>query len=195
MAGTPSKNGARIATIVVVVPMLILAYFISPLFLPRWRWENMRNWEDLAQKFGKSKEQLQKTYQIVARYAPRADRDPVPWQIIHSDPLYDPENDEPHHMIRATLIGDRSGEPISQLRLGSNNYRDIFFKGPAWRFPPGAFGFNKFRPVFVYDAANFDKVELREAFTWEGEMKETSIWTNDDEDVEDGFKKPSTPIE
>lgn len=195
MSGTPTKTGARIAAFVVIIPLLFIAYFISPLFLPRWRWENMSNWDQLAVQLGKPKEHLQKTYQVVARYAPRADKDPVPWQILTSDPLYDPENDEEHHIVRATLISDRTGEPVSQLRLGSNNYRDVYFKGTVWRFPPGAFGFNKFRPVLVFDAANFDKLESKDAYAWDGEMKETQKWTNDDEEIDDGFRKPGAAAE
>lgn len=189
MAGTPTKFGSRLAMIMVIIPMVALAYFISPLFLPRWRWENMSNWEELAQKLGKPKEQLQKTYQVVARHAPRSDNDPTPWQILTFEPLYDPENDEPNHIVRVTLISDRTGEPPSKLRLGSGNYRDVFFKGTVWRLPGGAFGFNKFHPVLVFDSSTFDKMELREAYYWDGEMKETKKWTSDDEDIEDGINK------
>ena len=172
----------------VVIPMLALTYFISPMFLPRWRWENMA-WDTLAQKTGKSAASLQKTYQVVVRYAPRTDTDPTPWQVLTSDPLYDPQNDEPNHIVRVTLISDRTGEPPSKLRLGSGNYRDVFFKGPVWRLPPGTFGFNKFHPVVVFDGYGFDKLESNEAYRWDGEMKETVKWTSDDADIEDGINK------
>ncbi len=178
------------AVIMVVIPMLALVYFISPMFLPRWRWENMSNkWPELAQKLGKPSTVLQKTYQIVARYAPRTDADPTPWQILTSEPLYDPENDEPNHIVRVTLISDRTGEPPSKLRLGSGNYRDLFFSGSVWRFPKGAFGFNKFHPVVVFDGYSFDKVESNVAYRWDGDMKETQKWTSDDADIEDGINK------
>lgn len=190
MAGTPTKFGSRLAMIMVIIPMVAVAYFISPLFLPRWRWENMSNWEELAQKLGKPKEQLQKTYVVVMRHAPRGEGDPTPWQVISSEPLYDPENDEPKHKVRVSLINDRNGEPMSRLRLGSGNYRDQFFKGTVWRFPPGAFGMNKFHPVLVYKASDFDKVESMEAYRWSGEMSDGQNWTNDDDEIEDGFKKP-----
>ena len=109
--------------------------------------------------------------------------------MLTSTPLYDAENDEERHAVRVTLISDRTGEPPSQMRIGSANYRDVFFKGSVWRFPPGAFGFNRFRPVVVFESSTFDKLESREAYGWDGEMKEKG-WSDDDEDVEDGFKVP-----
>ncbi len=196
MAGTPTKSGSRIAMVAVIIPILLVAYFVSPLFLPRWRWENMRDMEGLAIQLKQPAAKLKQTYEVVARYSPRGEGDPVPWQILQSNPLYDPENDEGEHkMVRVTLISDRTGEPPSKLRLGSGNYRDVFFKGTVWRFPPGAFGFNRFRPVVVFDGSAFDKMESREAFTWDGEMKETAKWTNDDTDIKDGFKVPGAPEE
>jgi hypothetical protein len=188
MAGTPTKLGSRLAVIMVVIPMLALAYFISPFFLPRWRWENLA-WDELALKMGKPRAQLEKTYQVVVRYAPRTDSDPTPWQILSSEPLYDPENDEPNHMVRVTLISDRSGEAPSKLRLGSGNYRDLFFTGTVWRLPPGTLGFNKFHPLVVYDGYSFEKLESNAAYRWSGEMKETEKWTSDDADIEDGINK------
>lgn len=189
MAGTPTKFGSRLAVIMVIIPLFLVAYFISPLFLPRWRWENMSNWDELAQKLGKPKAKLQQTFVVVTRYAPRNDNDPTPWQMLSSDPLYDPENDEPNHIVRVTLISDRTGEPPSKLRLGSGNYRDVFFKGSVWRLPGGALGFNKFHPVLVFDGSSFDKLESREAYFWDGEMKEAKKWTTDDDEIEDGINK------
>lgn len=173
--------------IVVIIPMLFIAYLISPLFLPRWRWENMSDWDKLAQSYSTPKAKLQQTYQLTIRYNARGDKDPCPWQVISSQPLFDPENDPEQHLVRVNLISDRTGEGPSKLHLGSGNYRDLFFKTSAWRFPPGAFGQNKHRPVIIYDASTFDKLSTNEAYGMEGQMK-SGNWTNDDEDVDDGFK-------
>lgn len=184
--------------VVVIIPMLLLAYYISPLFLPRWRWENMRDWEALSVQLKQPVAKLKQTYEVVARYSPRGEGDPVPWQILTSAPLFDPANEDEseHHMVRVTLVSDRTGEPPSKLRLGSGNYRDVFFKGTVWRFPPGSFGFNRYRPVVVFDGSSFDKMESREAYTWDGEMKEAATkWTNDDTEIRDGFKVPGAPSE
>ncbi len=202
MAGTPSKWGSRIALVIVVIPLLLIAYFASPLFLPRWRWENLDpKWEQLAQQAKLPVAKLKQTYQVVVRYKARGDQDPCPWQLIASDPLFDPENDDDHHLTRVTLISDRTGDPPSSLRLGSLNYRDIYFKGRAWRFPPGVITrsgdrtLNRLRPVVVYDGSSLEKVELSEAYRWEGEMKDANHWTNDDEDIEDGYKPPGAAAE
>ena len=194
MSGTPTKTGSRVAALVVLVVLLGIGYAISPLFLPRWRWSNIEPyWETLAQQAKVPVSKLQQTYDVVVRYKPRGDNDPVPWQVVSSEPLYDPENDDEHYIVRVTLVSDRSGEPPSKLRLGSLNYRDIFFKGKVWRFAPGSFGFNRHRPVLVYDAWTFDKLESGDAYRWDGEMKESSKWTNDDEDVEDGYTPGGAP--
>jgi len=188
MSGTPSKTGARLAALFVLLVLLGIGWVASPLFLPRWRWSNIEpNWEGLAQQAKVPVARIKQTYNVVVRYHPRADNDPMPWQMLTSDPLFDPENDEPNHAVRVTLVSERGGEPPSKMRLGSLNYRDLFFKGKVWRFAPGSFGFNKHRPVLVYDAWDFEKVDLGEAHRWEGEMTENTKWTNDDEDIDDGF--------
>ena len=188
MSGTPSKTGARLALLFVLLVLGAVIWAFSPLFLPRWRWSNIEpKWEALAQQAKVSVPRIKQTFEVVVRYHPRGENDPVPWQMLTSTPLYDPENDEPDHLVRVSLISERTGEPPSQLRLGSLNYRDIYFKGKVWRFAPGSFGLNKHRPVLVFDGWNFDKVDSNEAYRWDGEMKEAK-WTNDDEDIEDGFK-------
>ena len=191
MSGTPSKTGARLALIVVLIPIGAVLYYLSPFLLPVWRWENMSDWSSLSTKLGKPATQLQKTYKVVMRHNPRADNDPTPWQVINSEPAYDPENETPNRLVRCTLISERTGTPPSALRLGSN-YRDAFFTGTVWWFPAGAFGFNKARPVLVYDGWSFEKLSSSEAYRWDGEMKETQKWTNDDTEVEDGWHAPGT---
>lgn len=189
MSGTPTKTGSRVALIIVIIPILAVAYLISPLFLPRWRWENMSSWEQLATKYKQPVAKLQQEYQLLVRYKPRADGDPMPWQILTSTPLYDPENDDEHRLVRISLISDRTGEPPSTLNVGSANYRDVLFRTSAWRFPPGAFGQNRFRPVVVYQGSTFEKCDNSEAYQWENSLKEPQ-WFSDDEEIEDGFKKP-----
>ncbi len=171
----------------VIIPMLIGVYFVSPMFLPRWRWENMRDFGALSTQLKVPAAKLRQTYQVVLRYNPRGETDSSPWQILQTTPLYDPDNDDEFHVVRTTLIGDRNGEPPSKLRLGSGNYRDQFFTSTVWRFPPGAFGKNRFRPVTIYDSSTFDKVTSNEAYTWNGQMTDPK-WTNDDEEIDDGFK-------
>ena len=199
MSRTPSKTGSRLASLVVLLVLGAIAYALSPLFLPRWRWENIDpKWEILAVAAKLPVAKLQAQYDIVVRYKPRGDKDPVPWQIITCTPAVDPENEIEFQRVRATLISDRTGEPPSALRLGSLNYRDIFFKGKAWRFPPGTLpavmGFNRVRPVFLYDAGTFDKLESSDAYRMEAEMKEPK-WTDDDEEVQDGYRAPGAPAE
>lgn len=196
MSGTPSKTGARLASLVVLAVIGAVVYAVSPLFLPRWRWENIDpHWERLATAAKLPVAKLQTQYDIVVRYKPRGDKDPVPWQIITCTPAVDPENEVEFQRVRVTLISDRTGEPPSALRLGSLNYRDIFFKGKAWRFPPGtlpaSMGFNRVRPVFLYEASTFDKLDSNEAFRMDGEMKEPK-WTDDDAEIEDGYRAPGS---
>jgi hypothetical protein len=191
MAGTPSKTGARLALIVVLIPIGAVLYYLSPFLFPVWRWENMSDWNALSTKLGKPVAQLQKTYKVILRNNPRGENDPTPWQILSSEPAFDPENEAPNHMVRCTLISERTGTPPSSLRLGSN-YRDSFFTGTVWWFPPGAFGFNKARPVLVYDGWAFDKLSSNEAFQWDGEMKDSQKWTNDDTEIDDGYVVPGS---
>jgi hypothetical protein len=187
---TPTKNGSRLAFIIVLIPICGVLYYLAPLFLPMWRWQNVDSkWEQIATQNKLSVAKLKQLYDVVVRYKPRGEKDPCPWQVLTCNPAFNPE-DEEHHMVRVTFIGDFTGDPPSTLRLGSGNYRDVFFKAKAWRFPPGSFGFNAFRPVMVYDGFSLEKLASSEAYRWDGEMKETNKWTDDDTDVEDGYQVP-----
>jgi hypothetical protein len=194
MAGAVSS---KMATIVVVIPLLVLAYFLAPMALPVWRWQHLNDWTEVAKKLAISEKEAKQEYKVVMRYNPRGDTDPYPWQIISMDPpwvsINDKRDDEDHVLVRCTLISDRDGGPPSKLFLGSGGpaaYKDRYWKGVVWRFPPGAFGFGFSRPLVVYRGDMWEKMEIAEA-----EALHTDIGGNfgggkysNDDDKPDGFK-------
>lgn len=185
MAAPPGKFSAKIATIVVLIPLCILGWFISPLFLPRWRWINM-DLAQLASQTGVPESDLRRQFTMVFRHAPRGDDDPVPWQIMTMNPPWD-KDDEEKLMVRATIINDRSGLPPGSFQLGSGHRRDKYYQATGWRLPAGSFGFNSKRPVIVYDGGTFSKLETKEAEGMD-HLANNEGWENDDDEVDDGWK-------
>jgi hypothetical protein len=190
MAGSSSS---KIATLIVIVPLLAVAWFLAPLALPVWRWQNM-DFLQLAKKTGMKEGELKREFDMRVRYQPRGagDKDPTPYQIISMDPPWasvdDKNNDEDHLLVRCTFISDRSGNPPSTLFLGST-FKDRYFKVHGWRFPPGTFGFNKTRPVVVYQGDSIEKMSIAEADVIHNEIGLGQVkWANDDTDIDDGFR-------
>lgn len=184
---------SRLAILVVFTPLAIGAWYAAPYFLPVWRWQNMTE-EKLAQLGGKSAEVLAKQYHIVFRCSERGPGDPVPWQLIEMKPAWD-DGAEEQMLIRATIVSDRSGEPIGALSMGSGSYKDRYFQAQAWRFPPGSFGFNKHRPVVVFEHDTMTKLDIGRAMSFEEQVgpQKSPKWPHDDDAVEDGYTPPESP--
>jgi hypothetical protein len=192
MAG--SAISSKMATIIVVVPLLILVWFLAPLALPVWRWQNMNDFKELSKKFNIPEKELSQVYEVQVRYKPRGPNDPCPWQLITMSPTWYSVNDqkhddEDHQLIRVTLASDRDGKGPSKLFLGSNSYKDTYWHGKAWRFPKGAFGFNRSRVVIVYQGGEFDKLSIGDAQVLDFDLggQGSGKWTNDDNEP-DGFQ-------
>jgi hypothetical protein len=194
MAGTVSS---KLATIIVVIPLLVLIWFLAPLALPVWRWRNM-DFQELAAKTKISAKELQIEYKVTARYQPRGENDPCPWQVCMMDPAWsstsEQHQDEDKLLVRCSFVSDRDGSGPSKLFLGSGGpagFKDHYWKADCWRFPAGTFGFNKYHPVVVYRADTLEKLDVTNS-----ESLNTDIggafggtkWTADDKDNEDPFK-------
>ena len=186
MAGPPSKFSAKIALLFVLIPLCAVVWYAAPLFAPVWLWQNVK-WEAIAHKTSIPEATLRQQSTITFRHAPRGPDDPVPWQIITTDPVREGED---HVMVRAVIISDRTGQPVSAFNLGSGNFRDRYFIVKGWRFPAGTFaGLNAQRPVVVFDSYSLEKPDTGKCMFWEAELRD-SAWTSDDEDIEDGWVAP-----
>jgi hypothetical protein len=189
MAGTPSKLSAKLATIFVLIPLCAIAWYAAPLVLPMWLWQNVK-FEELSRTLAIPEATLRQQVKVTFRHAPRGDNDPLPWQLIATEPA---REEEDHLLVRALIISDRSGQPVSALNLGSGNFRDRYFTAMAWRFPAGAIpGLNAKRPVVVFDGYTLEKPDTSKCMFWESELREAT-WTNDDDEVEDGWVAPEKP--
>jgi len=183
-------NASRLAALVAIAPLLVGAWFVAPLMLPMWRWQNV-DFEVLAKSTGKSQAELERKYHIVFRCAERGAGDPLPWQVLEMKPEWEGA-DEKELTVRATIISDRTGEPVSSLQLGSGHYKDRYFQADAWRLPPGSLGFNKHRPVIIFEHGTLEKLSIAQSGAWDekvGSLK-NQHWTSDDDAVEDGYTVP-----
>lgn len=197
MSSGTNTSTSKIATIVVLIPILIAVWFALPWVAPMWRWQNV-DVEKIArdhQNKGYTKEGLATEFEWIVFYNPRGGRsskDPCPYQIYQSTPpwksVYPDEVDEHELMVRATVISEQDGEPISKMWVGSTA-GEAFFTIKGWRFPPGSFGKPKGRPVLVFQGFSLSKVEIGKAISMVTHTKE---WENDDEweDRDDGFYTP-----
>lgn len=189
-----STSSSKIALAVVVIPILVGVWFALPWFLPMWRWQNVDT-EKISREHsaeGVTKKQLETSIDFLVWYHPRkAKGDPSPFQIVSATPAWkglgEKYEDEEKLLVRATVISERDGEPISKIWIGVAE-EDHFFKIKGWRFPPGSFGKAKGRPVIVYDGYSLEKIDIGFALTTHAEVKG---WETDDNwaDRDDGFGK------
>ncbi len=197
MASGTNTSTSKIATIVVLIPILAACWYAAPWALPVWRWQNM-DIEKIARENadkGYTKKNLEKEFDMVVFYNPRGGRgsaDPCPYQIVTMSPtwksVYPNEIDEEKLLVRISLMDERDGNPIDKLWVGSVK-EEGFFKIKGWRFPAGSFGKPKGRPVVVFRGLEMQKMDLTQAINMLGEVKN---WETDDtwEERADGFTAP-----
>ncbi|MFM2091940.1 MAG: hypothetical protein RLZZ127_2429 [Planctomycetota bacterium] len=197
MAAGTTSSVSRIALMIALIPVAVIIYYIATLFLPVWFWRNV-DFQALAAQTGIPEAKLRTEYQMVIRYHPRGAGDPVPFQILNMTPAWadvDPNHeDETNVAVRVSLKGDRSGEPISDLILGSggpNGYRDRYFKVTAYRLPGGLFQTPPTRPLVIYKAQSLQKLDVSGAIQWDTQLKSRE-WGDDDgwEGRADGWMPP-----
>jgi hypothetical protein len=178
-AGT-NKNVAVIATIAVMVPILIGVWFALPMFAPMYLWTKV----DLRKIAAESKfdqKRLETNFNLEVRYNPRAEGDPLPWQIIRMNPtwisVYPEGEDEENLLVRCTFVSGNDGAPPSTTFI-NNTFKDRYFRVTGLRLPPGSLGFNNKRPVIIYNRLDLAKMSITDA-----DMSQRGIsgWENDDE--------------
>lgn len=198
MASGTNTSTSRIAVIVVLIPIVMAAWFAAPWVLPMWRWQNL-DVEAIArehQSKGYTKDKLATEFEWIVYYNPRGGRssgDPCPYQIYQSTPawksIYPDEADEHELMVRATVISEQDGEPISKMWVGVTG-GESFFTVKGWRLPPGSLGKPNGRPVLVFQGFSLAKVDISKGISMASQAK---MWENDDlwEERDDGFSPPT----
>jgi hypothetical protein len=190
MAGSSTS---KVVSIMLLVPIGAFLWFAAPFVMPVWRWRHM-DFEQLSASTKIPIALLRQEYQVSMRYNPRGDNDPCPWQVITMDPswfsLDERRRDEDHLLCRCTFISDRDGTPPSKFFLGSGSYKDRYWKGKAWRFPSGSWGFNKHRPVVVYRGDSFEHWDMANCQVLDADCTGFGVekFENDDY-IDDGFSK------
>jgi hypothetical protein len=198
MAEAKTSLGAKVALAVIVIPLLIGAWFAAPLVLPMWRWQHLdkgNGWAKAAQEGGETESVVKTEFECIVRHAPRGKGDPTPWQIVKSMPDWydlnpDKHDDEQRVLVRAAMISEKDGTPFSDLWVGAAR-DEKYFKIKAWRLPPKTFGLGHGRPVLVY--SQFTRLSIGEGQGLNGTI---SGYANTDADIDDGYVPPSnTPSE
>ncbi len=177
----PGKKTSKLLSLIIICFILLTLWMVAPLILPMYRWIKV-DFPALAAELKVPEPRLRTVFNITVRYAPRSPEDPMPWQLLKTDPAYDsvyPDADrEDRFAQRITLISDRDASPPSKMRVGSL-YQDRYFTAKAWRFPGGTFGFYKDRPVVMYDAFSLDKLFPGEANIIDYEITNSGKWDLD----------------
>jgi hypothetical protein len=196
MAGVarPESSTSKVLVVFAIVLGCVGAYFVAPMFLPMWRWQNV-DFHKLATDLKLDERLLRQEYDVVFRYAPRSndDADPIPFQILTMAPTWqslDEKNreNEEHLLVRCSVMSDRNGAPISAFYIG-NTFKDRYFRAKCWRLPGGLFGKPAKRPILIYRALSFEKIPIGVADMQDSEIRNSKIWENDDlwEERDDGW--------
>jgi hypothetical protein len=192
-AGT-NKNVAFIAILAILVPSLIGLWFALPMFVPMYKWTKV-NMRELASVTGVPEAALATKFQMRLRYNPRGDGDPMPWQIIDSQPawksVHAQQEDETELLVRCTFISGNDGEPPGTAFINST-FKDRYYKVEALRLPPGSLGFNGKRPVVIYDRMSLERMDISNA---DMTQRIVQAWENDDlwPERDDGWSPPHAP--
>jgi hypothetical protein len=192
-AGT-NKTIGWIAVLAVLIPLLIAAWFAAPMFVPIYRWTKV-DLPKLATATGSSEAQLGTWYQMQLRYAPRGEGDPLPWQIISSQPPYEqvyPDAiPEDLLLVRCTLRSANTGEAPGTTFINSS-WKDHYYTAKALRLPPGTLGSNPKRPLVIYEALDFKRMDVTGA---DNARRTVLNWESDDlwADRDDGWSPPEAP--
>jgi len=167
MATGTNTSASKIALVVVLIPILVAAWFVAPWFLPMWRWQNV-DFEQIVKdhaKDGYTKERIETEFEMVVWYHPRnkSASDPCPYQIYSCKPslkqIYPDMTDEDKLLVRVALVNDQNGGAISDLWIGVTE-EERFFKISGWRLPPGTLGKASGRQVVLFKNSSLQKVDL-----------------------------------
>lgn len=198
MATGTNSSASKIATVVVLIPILLGAWYAAPWVLPMWKWQNV-DIDVIAKdhahdKEGYTKARLEHEFEMVVWYNPRKNskKDPCPYQIFSCTPplkqVYPEAVDEDKLLVRVSLVNDHDGAGISNMWIGVTP-AERFFKIVGQRLPPGSLpGKPPGRQIVLYKGMSLSKVDLNLAVPLAMETKQLE---NDDmwEERFDGFEE------
>lgn len=186
-----AKNSASsIITLFILAVFGVVAWFISPMFLPIYRWQHV----DFARIAAEATKRgiptttalAAKEFDVEFAYTPRGPGDPRPWVLLTMTPTWaeasgDESNDEVGKAVRCNVIGERTGLSVSEFLLGSNHYKDRFFQAKAWRLPPGSISLDPERPTILFKGGSLEKMEYGKAESLNFALRDPGVWEPDDD--------------
>ena len=194
MAKDKSK---KLATLVALSLILLVAWYISDMFLPVYKWLHV-DMKAESLRTGIPQEVLEQEYDFIMRYRPRGrdDRDPAAWEILSMSPEWFEGNsdiwereDEYEATVRCIFMSDRTGRGPAKIFIGGLD-KDRYFKCKGYRLKPGAFGNTSPRPVVFYFADTFEKLDSNQSFHFHNRVK-----FEDMDDFSDRYLDDFDPVE
>lgn len=191
-----TKSTSKWFTLVVLLIIGGVGWYYSPMFLPRYRWSEVK-FNEIAQDAATrgiktDMKKLETQFDIEFGLLKRGSNDPRPWVLFRMNPQWheftmNPDDDETGLMKRCYIISDRTGQPVPEYLLGSGQYKDRFYGAKAWRLPPGSLGFpDDGHPVILYEASTLEKFEIGRAQVLSNASRDVREWEEDD----DGYERP-----
>ncbi len=210
---TPKRKDPRswfLALLLVIV--VVVAWFMAPYFLPVYAWLHL-DWNTLATETGIPLEQLQEERDFVFRYAPRGENDPTPWQLIsHRHGSVTPDwmtdehgtlIDEYQTLIRVHIVSDGHGDSPSTMWINAGITSNIYWEARGWRLPPGSLGRSGPRGVVLIRQSSWRRCNYSQALFYDGTIRRglrrsedlERGWISDDDPYlfpyrQDGYQPP-----
>ena len=170
---TTKRKESKGPMFVVLIILLIVGWFVAPLFFPVYLWLHV-DLEEEARRAGVPLETLKIEHDIILRYNPRGNdkRDPAPWEILEMSPEWFEQNskewpreDEFEISVRCVILSDQTGEPPNKLFIGGLE-KDRYFRCKGIRLKPGSLGSTSTRPVVLYRGSTWEKLDPSMSFEY-----------------------------
>ena len=179
---TPKRKDPRSWLLaLLLVAVIVVAWFMAPYFLPVYAWLHI-DWPSMAQELDIPLEQLQDERDFVFRYAPRGDNDPIPWQLISvrhgsvtPDWMTDDHGrliDEFQTLIRVHLVSDGHGKSPSAMWINAGIATNIYWQARGWRLPPGALGRSGPRGVILFQQNTWRRCDNNQSIYYHSTIRQ-----------------------
>jgi len=188
-----ASSTSAVVTLIVLGVIGVIFWKVSPIFLPRYRWTHV-DFAAIAKNASAkgtptTEERLRTEFDIEFGYYPRGKNkanDPRPWVLLKMSPAWhtftgNDADTEEGVIKRCVFISDRTGQPLGEEQINAGQAKDRFFRGKAWRLPPGSLGLDSEHPIILVEMMEMQRMTIMEADVLSESLRNPKLWEAEDD--------------